>query len=86
MENLDQKIIDLMKKIYWMTEEEIIEFKSILRGFSEDEKRELAFTLWQKLQEEESIFKKIFRKLKNIANNIEEIKTRQEADKMLLDL
>jgi len=86
MSNLDEKVIELMKKVYWMTEEEIIEFKSILRGFTEQEKKDLALTLWQKLQEEESIFKKLFRKLKNIWNDIEEAKTKQEADLMLLDL
>ena len=86
MSNLDEKVIELIKRLYWMTEEEIIEFKSILRGFTEQEKKDLALTLWQKLQEEESIFKKLFRKLKTIWNDIEEAKTIQEADLMLLDL
>jgi len=86
MSNLDEKVIELMKRLYWMTEEEVMEFENILKGFTEQEKKDLALTLWKKLQAEESIFKKLFRKLKTIWNDIEEAKTRKEADLMLLDL
>ncbi len=82
----DEYIITLMRKIYGINEEEEQELLTILSWFTEEEKEDLSLKLWDKYQQEESIFKKLFRKLKSISNSLEEIKTKQDAEKILLNL
>ena len=84
--NIDEKIISLMRQLYKMSELEIKEFKIILNWFTEQEKIDIAHILWEKLQEEESIFKKLFKKLRWIKNEVKELKTKKEADNLLLNL
>jgi len=84
MSNIDKKLIQLMNKLYDMSKEEIEDFKLLLTSFTEQEKEDLAMVLWQRLKEEESIFKKIFRKLKIFNYNLDEIETKKWADDLLI--
>jgi len=86
MEKIDEKLLGLMNRLYDLTEDEEQDFLEMVKWFTEDEKKEIWFMLFERLKAEESLFSKFIRKIKNIWNNIEEHKTRLEADKMLLNL
>jgi len=75
-----------MNKLYDLTEDEKQDFLDMIKWFTEDEKKEIWFMLFERLKTEEWLFSKFIRKIKNIWNNIEEKKTKLEADKMLLNL
>jgi hypothetical protein len=42
--------------------------------------------LWKKYQEDESILKKLYKKLRYTWNNIKEMKVKKEADKLISNL
>lgn len=86
MKKIDKKLLDLMNKLYDLTEDEKQDFLDMIKWFTEDEKKEIWFMLFERLKTEEWLFSKFIRKIKNIWNNIEEKKTKLEADKMLLNL
>ncbi len=86
MKNLENNIIFLMKKLYKMNDKEMEDFKTMLSEFSKEEKMEIAYTLWKKVKEEESIVSRFLKKIKLIKNDIEDYKTQQQADKLLADL
>jgi len=86
MEKTDRKLLELMNELYDFTESEEQDFLYMIEWFTEDEKKEIWFMLFERLKSEEWLFSKFIRKVKHIWNNIEEYKTKLEADKMLLNL
>ena len=86
MSKVDNKLLYLMHKLYDLTEDEERDFLDMINWFDENEKKEIGYMLWERVKEEEWLFSKFIRKIKNIWNNIEEKKTKLEADQMLLNL
>lgn len=75
-----------MKKLYKMNDKEMEDFKLMLETFTHEEKMEIAYTLWKKVKEEESIISKFLKKIKLIKNDIEDYRTQKQADELLASL
>ena len=86
IDNIDNKIIILMQKLYHMDQEQIRKFKIMLESFSYEEKIEISYSLWKKIKEEESIISKFLKKIKLLKNDLEEYKVKKDADKLLANI
>lgn len=86
MSKIDIKLLNLMNQLYDLTETEEQDFLDMIHWFTEDEKKEIGYMLFERIKEEKWLFSKFIRKIKNIWNNISEHKIKTEADKMLLNL
>ena len=86
MSKIDTKLLNLMHQLYELTGIEEKDFLDMINWFDEEEKKEIGYMLWERVKAEEWLFSRFMRKIKNIWNNIEEQKTKLEADQMLLNL
>ena len=86
IDNIDDKIIILINKLYNMDQEQIRNFKIMLENFSYEEKIEISYSLWKKIKEEESIISKFLKKIKLLKNDLEEYKVKKDADKLLANI
>jgi hypothetical protein len=86
MDKLTGKIMYLLRGLYEIPETEEKNIVSILDKLTEEEKIDIAYMLYQRLEIENNMFKEAILKLKTIDHDIEEYHTKQEADKWLEDI
>lgn len=76
----DKAILFIMDKIYDLSSEDREKFNNILNNMEDDKKKEMAHLLRKKMKDEESIFKRLFRNLRNL--KVKE-KDEKEAEELL---
>jgi len=83
MEDLDKKIIILINKLYKMDDNQNKEFETILKTLANEEKIDIAYSLWKKVKEEENIISNFLRKVKLLKNDLEDYKEQDKAEELL---
>ena len=80
MDNINEKILYLLRWLYDLNAENEKNILKVLDKMTEDEKMDLAYMLYKKLNVKEQLIKEALLKLKVVDHNIEEYTTKKEAD------
>jgi len=86
MENINWKIIYLLKSLYELKEDDEKKILEILEKMTEEEKIEIAYILKKRLDYINTMLNQAMWKLKTMDYEIEDIKVRQWADKWLEEI
>jgi subtilase family serine protease len=78
VKNIDKKLLYLMRQLFKMSTEDENKFLEMISSFSEQEKIDLAYDLWQRIQAEENIITRFYNKVKSIYNKHKEAEQRQK--------
>jgi len=86
MSKVDNSLVILLRELYNINEKEKNEFLSIINSFTEEEKKKLAYLLWEKLENRKQLLKTYTQRLRIVSNKLTDFKTRVEADDLLSQL